>query len=304
MMSFFKRLPLRALIAVRRAEYELMFRRGFGRRERRYTNLEGERDYEFTIPRSIDTPGISAMIRAKNEESKIRQCLESIYDVFDEVVFIDNGSTDRTAAIVEEYRREHDAAGKIRTYSYPFSVARCGSEHRSTPRNSVRSLAYYYNYCLSRVGRRHVCKWDADMVVVPPMREQFRELLRRIVAEDVSGVIVRGQTVYRTPQGRYLAAVGEVNEEPQIAHVTYVQDFRKAWATERWMVLRPVRLLDDPVFYELKYVNEQEFSHWTSVNEATAKSRKRIEVANFKKVAAGETDGSFVELGATAVVGP
>ncbi|MFO1092556.1 MAG: hypothetical protein U0992_04470 [Planctomycetaceae bacterium] len=166
---------------------------------------------------------------------------------------------------------------------------------RSIESHSTRAVPYFYNYSLSRVSRRHVCKWDADMVVVPSMRERFRELLAQVVREDSERVTLRGQTVYGTPDGRLLAAVDEVNEEPRIAHTTYIQDFRKAWATERWMVLWSVRLTDDPV-YELKYVNEQEFSHWTSVDEAAEKSRKRVEVENYNRVAAGNVDESFIEI--------
>ncbi|MFO1092555.1 MAG: hypothetical protein U0992_04465 [Planctomycetaceae bacterium] len=44
--------------------------------------------------RSIDTRGVTAMLRIKNER-KICTCLESIYDLFDELVIIDNGSTDQ-----------------------------------------------------------------------------------------------------------------------------------------------------------------------------------------------------------------
>ncbi len=45
---------------------------------------------------------ISAVIVAKNEEDKIKNCLESIKWV-DEIIFIDNESTDKTAEIAKKY---------------------------------------------------------------------------------------------------------------------------------------------------------------------------------------------------------
>ncbi len=45
---------------------------------------------------------ISAVVIAKNEESRIRTCLESIRWV-DEIIVLDNGSTDKTKQIAKEY---------------------------------------------------------------------------------------------------------------------------------------------------------------------------------------------------------
>ena len=46
---------------------------------------------------------LSATIITLNEEDKIRQCLESLKDVADEIVVVDSLSTDNTKAICEEY---------------------------------------------------------------------------------------------------------------------------------------------------------------------------------------------------------
>ena len=43
--------------------------------------------------------GISAVILSKNEEDRIRRCIESVRDVVDEVIVIDSGSTDATVDI-------------------------------------------------------------------------------------------------------------------------------------------------------------------------------------------------------------
>ena len=46
---------------------------------------------------------ISATIITLNEEDKIRQCLESLQDVADEIVVVDSLSTDNTKSICEEF---------------------------------------------------------------------------------------------------------------------------------------------------------------------------------------------------------
>ena len=46
---------------------------------------------------------ISVVISAFNEEKKIKDCLESVKDFADEIVFIDNSSTDKTVEIAKKY---------------------------------------------------------------------------------------------------------------------------------------------------------------------------------------------------------
>lgn len=46
---------------------------------------------------------ISACIIGLNEEDKIEDCLKSVYDLADEIVYVDSYSTDKTVAIAEKY---------------------------------------------------------------------------------------------------------------------------------------------------------------------------------------------------------
>jgi len=46
---------------------------------------------------------LSALIVCKNEEDRIRPCLESLKGLADEIIVFDSGSTDATVAIVREY---------------------------------------------------------------------------------------------------------------------------------------------------------------------------------------------------------
>ena len=133
-------------------------------RDRRFTNLEGERAYEFTLAGSSKPDGSSAILRAKNEELFIAGAIRSIYNAFDEIVVIDNGSTDSTYDVVKSLKSEIDKDGKIKLLQYPFAIARCGDDHTNTDENSVHSLVYYYNWCLSHATFNYVLKWGRRYV--------------------------------------------------------------------------------------------------------------------------------------------
>jgi glycosyltransferase involved in cell wall biosynthesis len=57
---------------------------------------------------------ISALIIAKNEELFIKGCIKRIIPFVQEIIFVDNSSTDNTKKIVEELNNP-----KIKMFSYP-----------------------------------------------------------------------------------------------------------------------------------------------------------------------------------------
>src|SRR5688572_4405193 len=120
-----------------------------------FRNREGLVEYDFVLPGCVRAAGVSAMLRVKNESRKIDMCLSSALHLFDEIVVIDNASSDDTRQLVEQFKTDHDRQDKIRLCSYPHRIARCGDEHWSTPEDSVHSLVYYYNWCRSKCRRGH-----------------------------------------------------------------------------------------------------------------------------------------------------
>lgn len=134
--------------------------------KKRFTNSEKNSKFNFSIPnKPLLRNGISALLRIKNEEKKIELCLNSIYEIFDEIIFVNNGSTDRTLKIVQEFKRLKDQKNKIKMFDYPFEISRCGAENERTDEYSVHSLSYFYNFTLSRASYEWVCKWDGDMIL-------------------------------------------------------------------------------------------------------------------------------------------
>lgn len=254
-------------------------------REQQFTNLEGVLNFDFKLSANGKRRGVSALLRVKNEQDKIYHCLASIYPIFDEIVFVDNGSEDKTLEIVRAFT---DKQAKIRLYSYPFHIARCGPEHFNTPAHSVHSLCYYYNWSLSKCSFNYVCKWDGDMVLRKENRESFRHFLKQIQTNKKMCWIVYGQTVYRDVEGHYYLARGEVNSEVRIFPGGLNPTFSKVNLYEmlRYDPALDEGTFDEVVFYELKFASTDEFSHWSVRDIPT--DRKKRELENFHLIKSGD----------------
>src|SRR6185295_4335606 len=72
---------------------------------------------------SVNKVPLSVTILAKNEERNIAECLESVVNWADEVMVIDDESTDRTAELAQRsgakvFRRKMENEGKHRNWAY------------------------------------------------------------------------------------------------------------------------------------------------------------------------------------------
>lgn len=106
-------------------------------------------------------PLISLCIIARNEESVLGRCLDSVADLVDEIILVDTGSTDRTKAAAAEY------AAKI--YDFPwcddFSAAR--------------------NFAISQAVGDYWMWLDADDVIEGENHEKLRRILEHPDADVV-----------------------------------------------------------------------------------------------------------------------
>jgi glycosyltransferase involved in cell wall biosynthesis len=70
-------------------------------------------------------PKITGLIPCKNEQRNIRECLESLYPITDEILVADSGSTDRTMEIAREFdkvrviEREYRTSGDFKNWAIP-----------------------------------------------------------------------------------------------------------------------------------------------------------------------------------------
>ena len=260
-----------------------------------FHNREGITAYDFTLAARRRAPGVSAMLRARNESTKIVTCLASILRMFDEIVFIDNASSDDTCNRVIQFKNEHDHKDIIRITEYPHRIARCGDEHWGTPEDSVHSLVYYYNWCLAQCRSAYVFKWDADMALMAHATGQMRQLFATLRDDAPALWLFNVQTAYRDARGAWYRAHGEINAEPRLAPNRPSVRYRKA---RHWEVLRsdrplPSRQFEPVCMYELKDVAEDEFSHWSSTSFPT--ERKRREWEHFQLVKSGQISSPTFE---------
>lgn len=164
--------------------------------------------------RRLTPRNISAMVRVKNEAVFLAPAVESIVDLVEEIVLVDNASTDATPTIVAELARRY--RGKIRVFHYPHEIARVGAENHAltqTPdgRRSPRLLSNYYNWCLEQCRMNYVLKWDGDMIASPAFASHVAEFRRR----QCLFMLVYGANLH--PDRRHLVCAGAEREE-EIQH--------------------------------------------------------------------------------------
>lgn len=101
-------------------------------------------------------PRISAVVKCHNEELFLRECIESIRPYVDEIVVIDNNSTDRSPEIAER-----SGTQLVRFTGEPGGTI---------------SLADYYNWCDDQTSGDYILKWDADVVALESIGSVFQQL--------------------------------------------------------------------------------------------------------------------------------
>lgn len=128
-------------------------------------------------------PGISGMMRVRNDAEFIEACVESCIDALDELVIVYNDCTDSSPEVIARVAGRYP--DKIRVYEYLPKVI-CGSisreeyeRARSLPEDSVELLCNYYNYALARTTCTHVMKIDADQIYFSDLLRELCDGVRR-----------------------------------------------------------------------------------------------------------------------------
>jgi hypothetical protein len=256
------------------------------------TNLEDHADFNvrWAWAEERPVPGITAVVRAKNEERALFWVLPPLLRATDRVVLIDNGSTDRTVEVARAAAAAEDAEDRFEVHAYPFSVARCGEEHLGTPAASVHSLVYFYNWSFAHVRTSYALKWDADMVLTDTAISTLRSLAWQLEATEAVVKIPRFP-LYVADDRRAFLDLGLANCEawgwPNKPGFSFV----KAMEWEQPVLPRRLQrvVLSDWSCIELKYLDADEFDHWSDTDfDTTARTqRKRREWEVFQALADG-----------------
>ena len=97
---------------------------------------------------------VSVCMIVKNEEKLLRRCLDSLAGIYDELVIVDTGSTDRTKEIAWEYTDE--------VYDFEW----------------VNDFAAARNFAFSKCTKDYIYSADADEVLDDKQREMLKVLMQ------------------------------------------------------------------------------------------------------------------------------
>jgi len=117
------------------------------------------------VARPEKQDGISVIMRVKDEKDWIETSITSIKTIADEIIVVDNGSTDGTFQIIDNIRSEEENLIKL----------------SQRPDLDFVSLS---NHVLEQAEYRWVINWDGDMVAHTSGESDVRKLRERILSLD------------------------------------------------------------------------------------------------------------------------
>ena len=212
--------------------------------------------------------GISLIIRAKNEELNIKDCIESVVDLVDEIIFVDNKSTDNTYKIMQEYEKKFS---NIKLYKYNINVSKVGIEHENAIKNNNKNtLGTFYNWCLSKATKYNVFKWDADFICIRSNFIQLTNIYNLKNRDDRFAIWFTGKTLFINDENYYLNYNSFYNEFRIFSYKNNFQwyDGNICEYTDPYInscTNNKKYKYEYPLFYELKRTSINEFEERSSL---------------------------------------
>ena len=235
--------------------------------------LEGYADYDVRWAWNAQdggslVPGLTCVFRVKNEARNLPWVLPPMFEAVQHVVLVDNESDDGTAEVAREVAESVGAADRLTLTSYPFRVSRAGTEHLTTPPDSVHSLTHFYNWSFSQVRTTYSMKWDGDMVLT---REGIGYLADLSWQLEDSGAVV---AIPRHPlsivsESEAWIDLGYKFLEPWVypmgPEFTFVKAFE--WEVREFPDTSERIVAPEGLCVELKWLDADEFAHWSSAGD-------------------------------------
>ena len=210
--------------------------------------------------------GISLIIRAKNEELNIKNCIESVVDLVDEIIFVDNNSTDNTYSLVQEYSKKYK---NIKLYKYNIHVSKVGIEHQNAIlNNNKNTLGTFYNWCLSKATKYNVIKWDADFICIRNNFIQLVELYNLKNRNDMFALWFTGKTLFENNNTFYINYESFYNEYRIFSYKNGFKwyDGNTCEYTDPYIHKCNIKYkYEYPLFYEVKRTSINEFEERSSL---------------------------------------
>ncbi len=229
-------------------------------------SLEGLADYDVTWPWSRGerlAPGLTCVFRVRNEARNLPWVLPPILSAVQQVILVDNGSTDGTLEVAAAIAAEHGASDRFTGLTYPHAVARAGGEHLATPATSVHSLTHFYNWCFSHVKTSYSMKWDGDMVLTPEGAGILRDLAWQLETTQTIVAMPRHPLTVVDERTGWLDLSLRFLEPwvyPMGPDFTFVKAFD--WELREYPAGVERLVLQQGLCVEVKWLDADEYAHW------------------------------------------
>ncbi len=130
--------------------------------------------------------GISAMMRIKNGEDYLEASIRSVVNQVDEIICVFNESIDQTENILLALEEEFE---QIKVFKYIPEVYPPNSEnYLKVKEDSPHSLAYYYNFALSKTTKEYVFKFDDDEIFFDNILQLAKNNLNDLTSIGLRGI--------------------------------------------------------------------------------------------------------------------
>jgi len=178
--------------------------------------------------------GISIMVRVKDEADWIRPSIDSIKGIADEIIVVDNGSSDRTYEILEEMASEEK--GLIKLWRKP-DLSHCDLS----------------NFALEQTAFRWVFRWDGDMVAH--------------TSGDHNILTLRDRLLSLNPKGYYLIYLRHINLSGDLFHqdpkeMVHIEEYIHTYSDQaRYIHPGRFEAMKVPKYYRVLFWYEPYSSH-------------------------------------------
>lgn len=213
--------------------------------------------------------GFSFLLRVKNEVCTIEKCIRDIAEIADEIIVVDNLSTDGTLEKLYDLEKEYD---NLFLYQYNIVIPRAGKDHIDNyQREGFRrhnTLKNYYNWTLSKATYKSVIKWDADFYCI---KNNLKEALDFISSKHNTFLFFSGITCFEHEDKYYLKKSNLYNEYRVFSkysgfqwHDSLSSDGQINVCETSWLDIsradvRNLFIYTKPVFFEIKKTTKDEF---------------------------------------------
>ncbi|MGH7246419.1 MAG: glycosyltransferase family 2 protein, partial [Candidatus Levyibacteriota bacterium] len=116
---------------------------------------------------------LSVVISAYNEERNIGPCLESVKNVVDEIIVVDNSSTDKTVAVAKKY-----------------------TKNIFSQKNNPQTVDLQKNTGFEKATGEWILSLDADERVTPELASELKEVIHQSGVEIVGYWIPRKNIIF------------------------------------------------------------------------------------------------------------